>query len=215
MSKTTTSTTTRMMPAAAAIVAAAVRASTDADLAAPTPCPDWDLRTLVRHFVGTSGAFVRAGQSKALDTDDPWGTNAVLDESGWADQLAGQVEAMGEAWSRPEAWAGSIKGAQMPAPAVGELGLIELMLHGWDVARTSGQSLDVSDELGAELLRCLQPTLEPGRQLEVYGPPVSVPEEASTFVRALGLSGRDPNWRPERLSGPEAAAPGLPTPPAR
>jgi uncharacterized protein (TIGR03086 family) len=172
-----------------------VRAAAGADLAGPTPCRDWDLRTLARHFVGTSGAFVRAGGTKALDPDDPWGTNAVLDESRWAEQLAGQVEAMGEAWSRPEAWTGSIEGAQMPAPAIGELGLIELLLHGWDVARAGGQSLDPSDEVGAELLRCVEPTVEQGQQFEVYGPPVTVPADASPFVRALALSGRDPEWR--------------------
>lgn len=191
----TIATTARMMSEAGTVVAAAARAGAGTDLAGPTPCGDWDLRTLVRHFVGTSGAFVRAGRDKALDPDDPWGSNAVLDESDWAGQLAGQVAAAGEAWSRPWAWTGSIEGAQMPATAVGEMGLIELMLHGWDVARAAGQSLPVSDELGAEVLRCLEPTLDQGRQFEVYGPAVSVPEDASAFARALGLSGRDPDWR--------------------
>ena len=121
----------------------------------------------------------------------------MLDESGWADRLADQVAEAGDAWSRPEAWAGSVEGAQMPAAAIGEMGLIELMLHGWDVARASGQSLDVSDELGAELLRCLEPTLEQGRQFDVYGPPVSVPDDAAAFIRALGLSGRDPTGVPD------------------
>ena len=124
------------------------------------------------------------------------GTNAALDEPHWLDQLADQVEAMGDVWSRPEAWAGSVAGASMSARAIGELGLIELMLHGWDVAQAGGRSLDVSDALGAELLRCLEPTLEQGRQMEVYGPPVSVPEGASAFTRGLALSGRDPDWRP-------------------
>ena len=59
----------------------------------------------------------------------------MLDESDWAGQLADQVEARGQAWSRPEAWTGSVDGAQMPAQAVGELALLELLLHGWDVAR--------------------------------------------------------------------------------
>ena len=195
MSETTTPNTLTLMSAAGSAVAVAVRAGAGADLAGPTPCRDWDLRTLATHFLGTSGAFVRAGRTKALDPDDPWGANAVLDETRWADQLAGQVEAMGEAWSRPEAWTGSIEGARMPAPAVGELGLIELLLHGWDVARAGGQSLDISDELGAELLRCVEPTVEQGRQFEVYGPPVDVPEGSSAFVRALALSGRDPDWR--------------------
>ena len=71
-----------------------------------------------------------------------------------------------------------------------------MLLHGWDVARATGQSLQVSDELGTALLRCLMPTLEQGRQFEVYGPEVSVPSGAPSFTRALGLSGRDPEWRP-------------------
>jgi uncharacterized protein (TIGR03086 family) len=186
-------TRTRMAEAGAA-VAAAVRAGAGVNLTGPTPCADWDLRTLLRHFVGTSGAFVRAGQTKALDPDDPWGSKAQLDEQNWADQLAGQVEAMSLAWSRPEAWTGSIEGAQMPAPAVGELGLIELMLHGWDVARATGQVLRISDAVGVELLRCLEPTLDQGREYEVYGPEVTVAADASSFARALGLSGRDPDW---------------------
>ena len=196
MSETTTNSTARMMPDAGATVASAVRAVAAADLAGPTPCGDWDLRTLVRHFTGTSSAFVLAGRTGALDTDDPWGSNVVLDEADWAGQLASQVEAAGRAWSRPEAWTGSVERAPLPTPALGELGLVELMLHGWDVARAGGQSLTVSDALGADLLRCLEPTLDQGRQFGVYGPPVSVVENSSAFVRALGLSGRDPDWRP-------------------
>ena len=100
----TISTAARMMSEAGTTVAPAVRASGGTDLASPTPCGDWDLRTLVRHFLGTSSAFVRAGRTGALDPDDPWGSNAVLEESGWADRLADQVAAAGDAWSRPEAW---------------------------------------------------------------------------------------------------------------
>lgn len=78
-------------------VAVAVRASAAADPTGPTPCGNWDVRTLVQHFVGTSGASVRAGQAKALDPDDPWGGNAVLEERDWAGQPAGRVAAAGEA----------------------------------------------------------------------------------------------------------------------
>ena len=190
-----TSTPARLVSEAASTVAPAIRASAGTDLAGPTPCGDWDLRALAQHFTGTTGAFIRAGRTRSLDPDDPWGSKAVLDESDWASRLADQVTEAGDAWSTPEAWSGSVEGAPMPAGALGEMGLIELMLHGWDVARAAGQTLDVSDELGAELLRCLEPTLEQGRQFEVYGPSVDVPEEASAFVRALGLSGRDPDWQ--------------------
>ncbi len=121
----------------------------------------------------------------------------MLDESDWADRLADQVAAAAAALE-PARGLGRARSRERRCrpSAVGELGLIELMLHGWDVARAAGQTLDVSDELGAELLRCLEPTLEQGRQFDVYGPPVSVPDDADDFSRALGLSGRDPDWRP-------------------
>ncbi len=183
-------------PAAGTSVSAAIRAGTDADLAARTPCGDFDLRTLAKHFLGTSGAFVRAGETGALDPDDPWGSKAQLDDAAWAEQLAGQVDRVAAAWGRPEAWDRPIDGAGMPTEAIGGMGLLELVLHGWDLARATGQRLEVPAALGAEVLRCLLPTLEQGRGFEVYGPEVSVPEAASDFDRALGLSGRDPQWRP-------------------
>lgn len=180
--------------AAGASVSTAIRAGADADLTARTPCRNFDLRALAQHFAGTSGAFLRAGETGALDPDDPWGGKTRLDESAWAEQLAGQVDRLAAAWSRPEAWDRPIDGARMPTEAIGGMGLLEVMLHGWDVARAIGQPLAVPDELGAEVLRCLLPTLEQGREFEVYGPEVNVPEDASDFERALGLSGRDPQW---------------------
>ena len=69
----------------------------------------------------------------------------------------------------------------MPARAMGEMALIEVMLHGWDIARSFGQNLAVSPELGADVLRCVGETAELGRQMEVYGPAVEVADDASDF----------------------------------
>ena len=40
----------------------------------PTPCPDWDVRALANHMLGTVEAMRRAGASEDPDPDDPWGT---------------------------------------------------------------------------------------------------------------------------------------------
>jgi hypothetical protein len=37
---------------------------------------------------------------------------------------------------------------------------------------------------------------EQGRAMEVYGAEVLVAPDAPTLARALGLSGRDPHWKP-------------------
>ena len=82
----------------------------------------------------------------------------------------------------------------MPARALGEMLLIEVILHGWDVARASGQEVEISDALGAEVLRCVSATADQGRELHAYGPEVAVADDASDLDKALGLAGRDPNW---------------------
>jgi hypothetical protein len=39
-------------------------------------------------------------------------------------------------------------------------------------------------------------TAEQGRAMDVYGPAVTVPDDAPLLDRILGLTGRDPKWRP-------------------
>ena len=73
------------------------------------------------------------------------------------------------------------------------MALIEVLLHGWDVARATDQQVDVSDALGAELLPCVAETADLGRQVGAYGTKVPVADNASDFAKALGLAGRSPN----------------------
>jgi hypothetical protein len=117
-----------------------------------------------------------------------------LDESDWPETLAGNLDAIAVRWSQPETWHRAIRGSKLPAQALGELALIEVLLHGWDIAQTTGQQIKVSDVLGAELYRCVAQTAEQGREFHVYGPEVAVADLASDFDKALGLGGRDPAW---------------------
>jgi uncharacterized protein (TIGR03086 family) len=186
-------TTTDAIGEACRTMTGIVRAAADTDLDSPTPCTDFDLRTLLTHFAGTTSGFARAGSSGDLDPDDPWGSKVELSDD-WPSRLADNLSQIASGWGRADAWDGSVEGSRMPARALGEMGLIEVMLHGWDVARASGQSVEISDGLGAELLRCVSATAEQGRQFHAYGPEVEVAGDASDLDKALGLAGRDPNW---------------------
>jgi len=177
---------------ATASVAEVVREAAEADLGAPTPCGDWDLGALLRHFAGTSGAFAAAAEG-ALDADDPWGGRVELAPD-WSAQLGGNLDRAGAGWSQPATWSSEIGNSSMPTAAVGEMGLIEIVLHGWDLARATGQSVSLSAETAAEVLRCAAATAEQGREYEVYGPAVEIPANASDLDKALGLTGRDPAW---------------------
>ncbi len=82
-----------------------------------------------------------------------------------------------------------------------------LVLHGWDPARAIGHddTIDPQDveriwagtsAIPAELMEQYRTpgALAPG--VEVFGPEVKVPEDASLQDRLLGLIGRDPAWAP-------------------
>jgi len=182
--------------AAADEVVTVVKGVDPDDLARPTPCTDFDLRQLVNHFIGTTGALGRVGRREALDPDDPYGSRRDPSQGDWQHELTTNLEAVARVWAQPEAWEGTVEmgGPAMPAPMIGEMAMAEVLLHGWDLARATGQPLSVPDEVGRELRRSIEETAELGRSMGAYGEEVRVGDERPEFERALGASGRDPGW---------------------
>jgi uncharacterized protein (TIGR03086 family) len=148
----------------------------------PTPCPDFDVRALIGHLLEWGPALVAAGYRAEPTTSYP--------------DLDGYLDAIAAAWGRPQAWTGtaSLGGHEMPATTMGGMVLGEVVVHGWDLARASGQPVDWPEELLDFLCAEVDRTGEQGRAMGVYGPVVPVPPEASTLDRLIGLTGRDPGW---------------------
>jgi uncharacterized protein (TIGR03086 family) len=76
---------------------------------------------------------------------------------------------------------------------------LELVLHGWDLARATGQPFTCDPASTAAVLAFTSASAQPeqaaGRE-GPFGPVVDVPEDAPAFDRALGFAGRDPAWTP-------------------
>ena len=70
----------------------------------------------------------------------------------------------------------------------------EFVLHGWDLARASGQELRCAPEVAVAVYESAVAVGEQARSMGVYGPVVEVGADASPLERALGASGRDPGW---------------------
>ena len=183
-------------PEAAQEVVGVVKRARSDDLSVPTPCTDFDLKTLVNHFVGTTAALTRVGLRTPLDADDPYGSGQDPSKGDWPTQLSSNVEGLARAWSDPQAWEGAVDmgGMEMPATMVGEMAMAEILLHGWDLARATGQQLTIPDDAALELRRSIEETAELGRKMGAYGDEVRVAHDATEFDRALGASGRDPSW---------------------
>ncbi len=160
----------------------------------PTPCTDFDVRTVANHMLGTIEAMRRVGAAEPQDPEDPWGTSGENITEHWRDDLGRTLTEFADAWSQPDAWEGDPTGGGMPRQMVGDMGFVEVMLHGWDLAKGTGQDLEYDDEAAARALEILEQIGEQGRSGGAFGPEVQVPDDAAPFAKALALSGRDPQW---------------------
>ena len=171
---------------------------TDDQLSAPTPCPDYRLGDLIDHIGGLALAFTAAAtKDPSMGEQAPSGDAARL-EPGWRTRITDQLTALAEAWRAPEAWQGMTRagGIDLPGDVAGRVAVDELVLHGWDVARATGQSFEVDP---AALQACLEfvtamSTEDQESRDGLFGPIVEVPADRPLLERVLGLSGRNPAW---------------------
>ncbi|WP_055698035.1 TIGR03086 family metal-binding protein [Streptomyces silaceus] len=187
----------------ARLVALVAGRVTDEQLAAPTPCPAFAVRNVLGHVLGLAEAFRQAAGKEfgpATDTDPGSVTPDIT--PGWRAELPKALDALAEAWRDPAAWQGMTRagGLDLPGEVAGLVAMDELVVHGWDLARSTGQEY-APDEASLEAAHALlTPSGDEGDQAEggLFGPPVAVPDGAPLLDRVIGLSGRDPRWRAAR-----------------
>ncbi len=187
-----------LRPATARVVAV-VDGIRDDQLDDPTPCADTAVHELLNHLLGLTIAFRdAAGKVEGPTTSTPPEKVSTPLPVGWRDLLRTQLDEVAHAWSDPQAWEGMTMagGVGLPAQVAGLVALNEVQMHGWDLARATGQPYEVDDASANAVLPIVTPTGDDADREGVFGPPVDVPEEAPLFDRVLGLGGRDPNWTP-------------------
>jgi len=193
----TTTNLSSEMRAAAAEAARVVSGVPEGKLDAATPCHDWDQRTLLNHLIlWTAYSAERRAHGESV-AEDLMNKDFTADP-GFREDYARQIDRAVKAWADPKAWEGEIgvMGDATPAADVGAMLVMEMALHGWDVARATGQDY-VLDDATAEAVRAIvEAQAELFRKYQGFANEVGVPDNASALDRALSLSGRDLNWKP-------------------
>jgi len=168
----------------------------EADLSAPTPCPDWDLRRLLCHVrssladvadVLTERALEKRSEHSCADAD-PTDPVAAL-RAGIVDFLLASTT-LPTAGRRCE-----IDGRSLPAKVVVYVGAIEMVLHAWDIAQACRTDRPIPSDVASALLWVSPPLAEAGLAGHVFAEPLAPPTTATPSDRLLALFGRRPAGR--------------------
>jgi uncharacterized protein (TIGR03086 family) len=195
---TSTDTTVSLLEPVLDDLARVVAAVTPGQLQAPTPCTDWDVSQLRDHVVGWLATFAAGfadpgGQAPraSLDGYEP-PADPAAEVRAAAHTLTGAVRA--GAASRPL----RLGTSAMPGDVALNMILWEYQVHGWDLARATGQDWR-PPAAAAQASLAFAPAMLTGDyqgEGKAFAPRVPVPATAPPLDRLLGLSGRDPGWRP-------------------
>lgn len=154
----------------------------------PTPCSEWTVRELVGHVVDVHGMMLKplptARREAPSVDDDPVAAfrsaradlQRVLDDPATADT---EYDGM--------------FGRTKVSATVDQFMGFDLVVHGWDLARATGQDETIDDaeieRIAAFVERLGTTTMQ---ENGVTGPEVPVPDDAPARDRVLGQLGRQP-----------------------
>lgn len=115
----------------------------------PTPCPGWTVRDVVDHLAGGNYRF-----AEALGAEDEPASPTPGVPAGILDRYHRSARALMEAFRRPGALERTLTVPFGTVPGVVALHLrtTELLAHGWDVARATGQVPPFPEEIAEQEL---------------------------------------------------------------
>jgi uncharacterized protein (TIGR03086 family) len=152
-----------------------------------SPCENWTARDLVRHLVDVHGMFMgmvgrqlRPGPDVESDPLGAWTSARDQVQSDLDDPERANTEFDG------------VSGRSTFAAAVDRFICFDLNIHGWDLARATGQDERIEPAELPKLWATAESFGDAIRSENVCGPPVEVPDDAPEQDRLIAFLGRHP-----------------------
>jgi uncharacterized protein (TIGR03086 family) len=159
-----------------------IAAVTPDQLGAPTPCTEFDLAQLLDHLMGGLRRFADAvdpAPQPWIPTGDHTGAFAVVRERAMAAWRAADI---GATYRIPL--------GDLPGAVVANVNLTEVVVHGWDVGRATGEDADIPDDLAVPILAFCTELIDQATRLRAFAPARAGGTTASD--RLVGFLGRTP-----------------------
>jgi len=168
---------------------------TDSQLTNSSSCALWTVGDLIDHVDQLSLVF------SALAIHDIVGLQGVASDPdaahldpNWQDGISQHLRTLGESWNDPAAWKGSgnVPGSDLSNETWGKITLTELVVHGWDIARATGQHFDLPE---STLRACFEHVAEfvPNAPVPaLWGPSVDIASDEVLMDQIVAITGRRP-----------------------
>lgn len=164
---------------------------------APTPCADWTVRDLVGHLTAGNWLFASAlhGSDGAAGQPVPPASDADRADADRAlpGEFRASAGALLDAFAEPGALERvvTVPFGTVPGQVAVNLRITEALVHGWDLARATGQRAQFPEDvagLALEFTRATLPAVPAGRS--PFGSPQPAPEDSPAIDRLAALLGR-------------------------
>jgi uncharacterized protein (TIGR03086 family) len=163
----------------------------------PTPCASWTVRRLINHIVGGSHWFAIStsqGASPAEDTTEDTDYAAGDFVGSFDEGVKASIAAFGGEGALDKTL--TLPWGPMPASAFMALATTDTFTHGWDLARATGQDVDLDPVLAEQLLAGAQAMIPDQFRgddgVAPFGPQVAVDGSAPAATRLAAFLGRTP-----------------------
>ena len=163
----------------------------------PTPCTEWDVQALINHNINATGFAEGVFQGNVTvnpqDVSGPLpGTNAFEALNAGIAKVVDAVKASGPLDQQFDTPFGQMTRAAFLLDMTWDL-----LVHTWDLAKSTNQNTTLDSGLVEVIYPAFAPQMDGMRQMEfggikVMGPEVSVLASASLQDRFIGMMGRQP-----------------------
>jgi len=163
-------------------------------LTLPTPCAEYDVRALLSHIVGGLTRIAVIGEGGDGLAVEPR-ADGVPDD-GWPDAYHAARARVTAAWADDARLDALVEVPWGKVPGRIALGgyVQEILTHGWDLARATGQPTELDPDLAHWVLAVARQILPPeprGGEIP-FDPPVPVPADAGPYTQLAAWLGRQP-----------------------
>jgi uncharacterized protein (TIGR03086 family) len=150
----------------------------------PTPCTKFTVRDVLEHMVGGATAFAAAFRGQPPPAPAP--STDVLAAFGPA------LQDLAAAISQPGALQRTVAApfGDVDAEACARFVVLDGLVHAWDLAQATGQSISPSHALVTDVTAFAHGALDGLRDGDTFGPALAPPADATAMERLAAFTGR-------------------------